>query len=546
MGRRRRRRGRTKQIIFLILSIEVLVIIGGLAYFQLRPEVVKVLTVEAGDQEITAERFLKYQYQEGRFITDIESINTSIPGSYEVQIMVGSRVHTSLLEVVDTISPAVTVADQLALCGEVPDAKVFVTEVSDATQVSMFFEEEPDTSVPGEQEVTIICEDSGGNRTVKKAQLTVLDVRSTVTMEAGSPMNITPADFLNNSNYDVTFLTDLRTLDTSKPVTHPIELLVNGKLVTGNIEVVDTTPPKVTARKQQVWRGQEAEAIIFLDSIEDASEVTASYKTAPDFNSLGDQEITLLVKDSSGNTTELPAMMTVAEDTEPPVILGAADKIIYLGDSVSYKKGVSVSDNKDKDLPFEVDASKVNLKKEGTYTVTYAAEDTSGNKAVKKITIRVKKIVISQDTVNELCDEVLGKISKSSMTKREVAYEIYKWIKQHVNYSGDSDKTDWLAEAYRGMTVGSGDCFTYFAVAQALLTRAGIDNMEVTRVGGRTRHYWNLINCGDGWYHFDSCPNRDHLESFMLTDKQTEEYTKKRGNNYYVFDKSLYPATPEE
>ena len=42
--------------------------------------------------------------------------------------------------------------------------------------------------------------------------------------------------------------------------------------------------------------------------------------------------------------------------------------------------------------------------------------------------------------------------------------------------------------------------------------------MRVTRVGGKTSHYWNLINCGDGWYHFDSCPHKDKLETFMLTD----------------------------
>ncbi|NLK03440.1 MAG: hypothetical protein GX319_03390 [Clostridiales bacterium] len=70
--------------------------------------------------------------------------------------------------------------------------------------------------------------------------------------------------------------------------------------------------------------------------------------------------------------------------------------------------------------------------------------------------------------------------------------------------------------------------------------------MLVTRVGGRTQHFWNLINCGDGWYHFDTCPNKDKMQSFMLTDAEVEAYTKKRGNNYYNFDKSLYPATPEE
>ena len=143
-------------------------------------------------------------------------------------------------------------------------------------------------------------------------------------------------------------------------------------------------------------------------------------------------------------------------------------------------------------------------------------------------------------------DPILDKITEEGMTKRELAYEIYKWVKANVGYSGSSDKSDWRKEAYRGIVNGVGDCFTYYAVSEAFLTRAGIDNMRVTRVGGRTQHFWNLINCGDGWYHFDTCPNKDKMPTFMLTDAEVEEYTKKRGNNYYNFDKSLYPRTPEE
>ena len=69
-----------------------------------------------------------------------------------------------------------------------------------------------------------------------------------------------------------------------------------------------------------------------------------------------------------------------------------------------------------------------------------------------------------------------------------------------------SDKSDWKTGAYTGLTAGRGDCFTYYAVSRALLTALGIDNLAVERVGGETRHFWNLVNCGDGWYHFDACP----------------------------------------
>ncbi len=546
MKRHKRRKRRTKQIIILLISIEILLIVGGFAYFQLLPVVAEAVMVEAGDHKLDVKEFMLNKNKSGSFLTDINTLNTTIPGIYEIKIQVDGRVHTSLLEVIDTIAPTATVADQLALRGEELDPRVFVVEMKDATQVNVTFKEVPDTSEPGEQEVTIILEDCGKNRIEKTAKLTVLDLKSSVTIEAGSAMNITVADFMNNDKYEAYFLTDVQALDISKPTIHQIELSVNNKAVTGYIEVVDTVPPKATVNNQQVWLGEEVVPMSFLKEIDDVSEVVATYKTAPDFNKLGDQELMLILKDSSGNTTELPATMTVVEDTVAPEFQGLSDKVVYIGDSVSYKKGVTVTDNKDKDLSFSVDSSKVNLKKEGTYTVTYTAKDTAGNKASKKINVEVKKFIVTEDMVNKLCDDILGKIKKSNMSNRDVAYAIYTWIKKNINYSGDSDKSDWLAEAYRGMTNKSGDCFTYFAVAQAMLTRAGIDNMEVNRVGGKTRHYWNLINCGDGWYHFDSCPNRDHKESFMLTDKQVEDLTKVRGNNYYVFDKSLYPATPEK
>ncbi len=544
-GHRRRKR-RTKMIIILLLSAELLLIMSGLAYFQFRPVVAEAVIIEAGEQEVDIKRFLLDDKKDGKFLTDMKTLNTGIPGIYDIKIQVGDRVHSSLLEIVDTIAPIATVAGQMALCGEVIDPRSFVVEMSDATPVNVTFVSVPDTSQPGEQDVTIMLEDSGKNRIEKTAKLTILDIKSAVSIEAGSVMNITVADFLNNDDYETSFVTDIEALDISKPTKHQIELMVNGKSVTGYIEVIDTTAPKATVNNAEVWVGEEVEAMTFIKDLEDVSDVTATYKEAPDFNKIGEQKLTLVLADSAGNVTELAATMTVQKDTQAPEFQGVADKTVFIGDSVSYKQGVSVTDNKDKELKFSVDNSKVNLKKEGTYPVTYTATDMAGNKASKKINVVVKKFVVTEDMVNELSDKILAKITKSSMSKREVAYAIYSWTKKNISYSGDSDKSDWLAEAYRGMTNKVGDCFTYFSVAQAMLTRVGIDNMEVNRVGGRTRHYWSLVNVGEGWYHFDSCPNRDGKESFMLTDKEVEEYTEKRGNNYYIYDKTLYPATPEK
>ena len=77
---------------------------------------------------------------------------------------------------------------------------------------------------------------------------------------------------------------------------------------------------------------------------------------------------------------------------------------------------------------------------------------------------------------------------------------------------------------------------------------AGIPNIDVekTYVEGRAMHYWSLINCGDGWYHFDATPRVGEGDDFfMVTDAFLEAYSQAHHDSH-EFDHSLYPATPEE
>lgn len=542
----RRRRGHSKQILLLLLSIEVLLIVGLLAYIQLRPMVVEAVTMEAGDIKLEVDDFLIYKNRKGSFFTDIQKLNYRQPGTYEIKIKIGSRLHTSSLVIEDTIAPTAQATNLWVLREEKLEAADFITELKDATDVKISYSKEPDTSKLGEQEVSLALTDESGNRVTLHAVLTVLDIRNSVSIEAGSFMDITVNDFLDNNKYKVAFVTDLNTLDISKPTVHTIVINVDGRNVFGSIEVVDTKAPLASFANREVWKGESIPANSFVSRIEDVSEVSVSYKTEPDFEKVGKQSLGIILEDAYGNTTEQQVMLTVKADTEPPKIMGTRDKTVYIGDGVAYRKGVYVTDNKDADLSVEVDNSNVNLKKEGVYTVIYKAKDLSGNQARVEATVTVIKFVVTEDMVYDMADDVLAKIIKPSMTKKEMAQEIYSWIKKNVGYVSTSDKTDWLAEAYRAMEDREGDCFTFYAVAQALLTRAGIDNMRVTRVGGRTQHFWNLVNSGDGWYHFDSCPNRDKGETFMLTDQELEEYAKTRGSYYYNYDKTLYPATPEK
>ena len=546
MKRNTRRKRRSRHLIPMLLIIELLVILSLVLYVQLRPMVVENVVMEVGNKIPDVKDFLLYKHRNASFITDLKGIDVNKPGDYNIEIKVGFRAQSSRLKIVDTVPPQAEVVNLTVLKGDEPEAAEFISDIVDATEVTVTYRNVPDTSSPGEKEVDIILTDGGGNITAKRALLTVLDIKNSITVEAGANRPITIDDFINNSGLDISFITDVTSINTATAGIHELLINVEGRELTGYINVVDTTPPKAVAKKLELWKGDQLpDAMAFVSSIEDASEVIAEYRTTPDINRMGVQELLLTIKDGYGNSTELKTSLTVKEDTDPPRIIGTRNKTVYIGEGVAYKKGVSVIDNRDKDLQVKVDSSKVNLKKEGVYDVVYTAEDSAGNKTVVTTTVTVMKFVVTQAMLDEEADKILAKIITPDMTKLKKAEVIYYWIKKNVAYVGDSDKSDWKAEAYRAIRDKKGDCFTYFAIAHELLTRAGIDSIQVTRLGEKTKHFWNLVNCGDGWYHFDSCPNKDHAETFMLTDKELEEFAKTRGEYYYNRDKSLYPATPD-
>ena len=149
-----------------------------------------------------------------------------------------------------------------------------------------------------------------------------------------------------------------------------------------------------------------------------------------------------------------------------------------------------------------------------------------------------------QEELDHLVQVVLEKIVSDDMSKLEQARAVFDFTRTKISYTGDSDKSDWLNGAYEGLTTRKGDCFTYYAVSRALLTALGIDNLEVQRLGGPTSHFWNLVNCGDGWYHFDATPRSSKMPafvSFMFTDAEAADYTARAGREYYTFDGSLLP-----
>ena len=247
-----------------------------------------------------------------------------------------------------------------------------------------------------------------------------------------------------------------------------------------------------------------------------------------------------------------PIVCTVA-DTEAPVISGVKDFVIYEGDPISYRSGVTVTDDVDSAPELTVDSSMVDLSAAGTYIVTYVAADAAGNRNCAAATVSVlpkKDGYVDLDTIYAAADETLETIITSDMTTRQQVRAIYDWARSNLYYSGHSDRADWRQTAYTMLTQNGGDCYGYFAVTKLFFERLGIPNIDVTKVknyNGDSEHFWSLVSVdgGESYYHFDATPRVGQTEDFcLITDAALDAYSKDH-KNCHNRDKSLYPTTPE-
>ncbi len=257
--------------------------------------------------------------------------------------------------------------------------------------------------------------------------------------------------------------------------------------------------------------------------------------------------------DRGDAVTARSALKVYAADTVPPVIAGTSDKLVYVGDTVSYREGVTVTDNTDRNVQLKIDTSGVNLTAPGVYPVIYSATDSRGNTATVTVSVTVvdsdstQKLpedVCTRQEFDTLCRDILDNILTDKMTEREKAEAIFNRVNS-IKYVYTEDCLNWMSDAYIGLTTGRGDCVNYAAASKALLTLAGIPNYDLQRYGGDSEHFWQIVYVDGGWYHFDACPTSRAFpfRCFLLTEEEVAEYTAIRTDkpNYYVYDRDACP-----
>ena len=169
------------------------------------------------------------------------------------------------------------------------------------------------------------------------------------------------------------------------------------------IKIVDTKKPTVKLKKlvYYVNPNQPLYAKNTVAEVNDASltqiyflkkENSEELVKEKSYEKVGTYIERVVVRDEQGNTSfPMRIKVIVANELVVPVIKGAEDKVIHLGDNFNAREGVTAYDNEDGDLTNKIVVTgKVQTNTVGRYTLTYTVTDSSKNMA--KVTRAVEVI----------------------------------------------------------------------------------------------------------------------------------------------------------
>lgn len=163
--RKNRRTGLRAAIV--VLSVILALLLG---WIFLMPKDAGEITIEAGASLPQAGDFL----QGAEYAEDISGMNAAVPGSYALKLSKGISKYNATLIVRDTVAPTATVKDATVMIPGTVKPEDMVSDIVDATDVTVAFEGQPDMATPGEQAVVLVLTDRGGNTTRLDAKITVV------------------------------------------------------------------------------------------------------------------------------------------------------------------------------------------------------------------------------------------------------------------------------------------------------------------------------------------------------------------------------------
>lgn len=504
--------------------------------------VIDGITVEAGAAlpDMAAYLLADPQRTGAALVSDYDPALTRHVGTYPVAFHFdyGDQDDRSHLTVVDTAAPTGTGTSVIVLPDMAVTPELFVTDVSDETDVALSFAVPPDMACHDPQNVVVRLTDEGENTTDVTAEA-VITTLAPMTLEASKKLPGGQVFGLSDQAQVEEYACDV-------PGTYLVKLWHDGQEEAVLVTVVDSTAPTLRARAVGTRYACHPMTVEELFSAEDVSAMELAFLTEPDWTQPGEQEVVAVATDAYGNRATCSQRVTLLADEEPPHIVGATDRNIYKDESVAYLAGVSAEDDIDGTVEVTVSTA-VDIHREGAYEVVYTAADLCGNTDTVTCTFTVIEPTVTDAEVRALAQSVMAEITTPDMVDAEKLNAIYWYVRKHVLYRNGVNKnySDWRKAACDGFVNGRGDCYNIWAVTRALLDEAGIEYESVERVKSRrrpTRHYWVHVNVGTGWYVFDPTWTPLHkFTCFMWTEAQCDSC-----RQYWQFDKAKHHSLATE
>ncbi|MCL2188283.1 MAG: transglutaminase-like domain-containing protein [Defluviitaleaceae bacterium] len=454
----------------------------------------------------------------------------------------------------------------ITVAGFPVDAERFLVETEEMADVTVYFYEEVDFNAAGRRDVLLTLK-RGRHTTQAIATLYIIEPREYVTVELGGYVpnemfapNIDPISFVANAHEMPRDLLDAQELEVLLTLPHfdnPIGMRMvfvsaDNWSFTSAINIVDTTPPTAVLREVTMQMGREILAEYIVESVFDYSEVVSITVIQPDLFTPGEHTVQVILLDEHGNEATYTTTATLLPNEIPPVFFGITDIQTPQGEPIRFRAGVTAYDAFGRSLSFAVDSSQVNMHELGIYPATFTAVDAWGLET--SATIYVHVLSVDPEAVVTMVDALLAQILREDMTQVQQARTIHNWLGDHISFAAAVGMDSVYEAAHQGLIHRRGNCFVFFALADLMLTGAGIPNRRVERIADTpnpTRHRWNLINPDElGWFHFDATSNRviTREERFMFTQSDAERFMQRFFYPYvdfYTFDTALHPeVTP--
>ncbi|WP_238548527.1 DUF5011 domain-containing protein [Bifidobacterium biavatii] len=366
-------------------------------------------TIEAGTSFDPKQGVTASDTVDGDLTSQIKTsgtVNTSKPGSYTITYTVSDKSGNTttvsrVITVVDTTKPVLkTPGDVTIHVGDTFDPKAGVT-ASDTVDGDLTSKIQvtgsADTSTPGKYTITYKVTDNAGNTTTATRTVTVVAVNVPVIKGATSKTVEAATSFDKKAGVTASDVED-GDLTSKIQVTGDVNLKKTGSYtltytvtdkdghtttVSRVITVVDTTKPVITgAADKTITEGKTfdpKQGVTATDTLDGDLTPKLQITGTVDVTKPGKYTVKYNVSDAAGNKAiEVTRTITVTAANKP-VIKGASAKTVEAATSFDPKAGVTASDVEDGDLTSKIQVTgDVNLKKTGSYTLTYKVTDKDG------------------------------------------------------------------------------------------------------------------------------------------------------------------------